>query len=60
MDKKSLIKQVLMRMQLSSMSPQERMMWTVFLPLMSEKKITELKDSLEKETEALMDLYLDK
>ena len=59
MDKKALVKQILMRMQLSTMSPKERMMWTVFLPIMSEEKLTELHASLEKETEALMDLYLE-
>ena len=59
MDKKTLVKQILMRMQLSTMSPKERMMWTVFLPIMNEEKLLELHTSLEKETEALMDLYLE-
>ena len=59
MDKKTLVKQILMRMQLSTMSPKERMMWTIFLPIMSEDKLAELQASLEKETEALMDLYIE-
>lgn len=59
MNKKELVKQILTRMQLSTMSPKERMMWTIFLPLMSEKKLAELNASLEKEIDALMDLYIE-
>lgn len=58
MDKKILVKQILTRMQLSTMSPKERMMWTVLLPVMGDEQLKKLDVSLEKETDQLMDLYL--
>ena len=59
MNKKEIVKQILTRIQLSTMSPKERMMWTILLPIMNEEKLHKLSESLEKETDQLMDLYLE-
>ena len=56
MDIKTLRRQTLSYIQLSTMSDKEKAMWTVMLPTMNEKELKKLHDILEKEINALMDL----
>ncbi len=56
MQNKELIKQTLAYLQLSTMSPKEKSMWTLMVPSMNEDELRKLNTSLQKEIDALMDL----
>lgn len=53
-----LVRDVVKYLQLSSMEHREKAMWMILLPQMEEQKLLELKACLEKEVNAITDLYL--
>ena len=58
MDKKKIIKSILIRLQLSLMEAKEKALWTVLLPTFGDSELKRLDKILEKEVDDLMDLYL--
>ena len=58
MENKELIAKIIQYIQLSSMEAREKAMWMILLPDMDIDHLTKLKNSLEKEVNALTDLYL--
>jgi hypothetical protein len=54
----NLIREIINYIQLSTMEPREKAMWMLLLPQMEEAKLLKLKTSLEKEVNAITDLYL--
>jgi hypothetical protein len=58
MIKEELTKKVLSYIQISTMDEREKAMWMLLLPHMEERHIVRLKDTLEKEVNSLMELYL--
>ena len=59
MKKTTTIKRILSNIQLSSMSAKEKMMWTILLPTLGDIELEKLDQSLQKEINATMDLYLE-
>ncbi len=57
-DEKNIIKEIIPYLQLSSMPQKEKAMWLLLLPSMEEKHLLKLKNSLEKEVNAITDIYL--
>ena len=53
-----LVREVIKYLQLSSMESREKGMWMLLLPQMEEQKVRDLKACLEKEVNAITDLYL--
>lgn len=53
-----LIKELVSYIQLSSMQQKEKAMWLLLIPAMEEKHLLKLKASLQKEVNAITDLYL--
>jgi len=45
-------------LQMSTMSYKERLLWLIMIPLMDEKLLLKLEDSIKKESEGLTDLYM--
>jgi hypothetical protein len=58
MKKEEITKKVISYIQLSTMDDREKAMWMLLLPHMEEQHVIKLKDTLEKEVNSLMDLYL--
>ena len=58
MDKRKIIKSILIRLQLSPMEPKEKALWTVLLQTFGDSELKRLDKILEKEVDKLMDLYL--
>jgi len=54
----ALIHEVLELMNLSSMSQDERTMWTILLPSLTTEEIQKFKATLEKEVRTMTDIYL--
>lgn len=54
----TLIETTLQLMSLSSMTEEERNMWTIMLPSMETAEIEKLKTALEAEVKAMTELYL--
>lgn len=59
MDKKEITKEIIKYLQLSTMEPREKAMWMLLLPDMEAEKLNKLKSALEKEVNAITDLYLE-
>jgi hypothetical protein len=59
MTNQQLIKDTISLIQLSSMEPREKAMWLLLIPQMEEDKLLKLKKALEKEVNAITDLYLE-
>lgn len=57
--KKTTIREIINYLQLSTMEPREKAMWMLLLPQMEEEKLGKLKKTLEKEVNAITDLYLE-
>jgi len=57
--KKTTIRKVINYLQLSTMEPREKAMWMLMLPHMEEEKLAKLERTLEKEVNAITDLYLE-
>jgi len=53
-----LIRELVSYIQLSSMQQKEKAMWLLLLPSMEEKHLLKLKGSLQKEVNAITDLYI--
>lgn len=53
-----LIEETLKLMDLSSMSQEERTMWTVMLPSMEQAELEKFRDILAKEVKKMTDIYL--
>ncbi len=60
MKKREIIKSILLHLQMSTMTAKEKSMWTVLLPTLGDAELKKLNDSLKKEVDQLMDLYLKK
>lgn len=54
----ALIDETLQLMELSSMSQEERNMWTVLLPSLQQEEIKKLHDALDREIKKMTDIYL--
>lgn len=52
------INEILKLMELSSMSQEERTMWTMMLPSMEQAELEKLRDTLAKEVQKMTDIYL--
>lgn len=59
MNRKTLIKDIISKLDLSTMSEKEKAMWIILLPNMEEKHLKKLKTSLDKETDSLTSLYME-
>ncbi len=59
MEKKEITKEIIKYLQLSTMEPREKAMWMLLLPDMETEKLNKLKSALEKEVNAITDLYLE-
>lgn len=53
-----LIEETLKLLDLSSMEDDEKNMWTIMLPSMEKAEIEKLKGALEREAQAMTDIYL--
>ena len=56
---KKLVTEIIKYIQLSTMEPREKAMWMLLLPGMQKEKLTKLKVTLEKEVNAITELYLE-
>jgi len=59
MENKQIIKEIINYLQLSTMEPREKAMWMLLMPDMEPEKLAKLKETLEKEVNAITDLYLE-
>lgn len=59
MENKQIIKEIINYLQLSTMEPKEKAMWMLLMPDMEVEKLAKLKTTLEKEVNAITDLYLE-
>lgn len=59
MANKQIIKEIINYLQLSTMEPREKAMWMLLMPDMEMEKLSKLKATLEKEVNAITDLYLE-
>ncbi len=59
MENQQLIKEIINYLQLSTMEPREKAMWMLLVPDMETEKLAKLKATLEKEVNAITDLYLE-
>lgn len=59
MENKQIVKDIINYLQLSTMEPREKAMWMLLMPDMEEDKLIKLKTTLEKEVNAITDLYLE-
>ena len=53
-----LIREIVKYIQLSTMEAKEKALWMLLLPEMAEAELLKLKNCLEKEVNAITDLYL--
>lgn len=58
MENKKIIKEIINYLQLSTMEPKEKAMWMLIMPDMENDKLLKLRATLEKEVNAITDLYL--
>ena len=54
----NLIREIVKYIQLSTMEAKEKALWMLLLPEMAEEELQKLKKCLEKEVNAITDLYL--
>ena len=59
MENKQIIKEIINYLQLSTMESREKAMWMLLMPDMETEKLSKLKTTLEKEVNAITDLYLE-
>ncbi|MBD3270444.1 hypothetical protein GF376_02875 [Candidatus Peregrinibacteria bacterium] len=52
-------KEIIKLLELSSMDEKERMLWTILMPNMEESELKQLHKTLEKEVNALTDIYVE-
>ncbi len=58
MQNTNLIREIVKYIQLSTMEAKEKALWMLLLPEMAEEELQKLKKCLEKEVNAITDLYL--
>ena len=59
MENTKLIREIINYLQLSAMDSKEKGMWMILLPQMDEAQLQKLKAALEKEVNAITELYLE-
>lgn len=59
MDRNTLIASIVTLLQASTMEPKEKAMWLILIPQMEEADLVKLQDVLQKEVNAMTNLYLE-